>query len=66
MNAVTLKSKTVKKCPKHIEDCEVGLGAWLVQNLRLRKDFDSVNYQIHAPSSNESDEDDFDCGAFTE
>ena len=34
---------------KHIEDCRVGIEEWLVKKLRLRKDFGSVNYQIHQP-----------------
>ena len=40
----------------------------LVQNFEISKDFGSVNCQcrwtavFYAPSSNENDEDDFDCG----
>ena len=50
--------------------CKVGTEEWLVHNFGLRKDFGSVNSQIHQPvfqsHHHPQREDDFDYGAFSD
>ena len=64
------ENKTLSLCVKHIEEYIVGNEDRLVQKFELKKSFwfcelpDSPENSEDVPSTNESDEDDFDCGAF--
>ena len=42
-----LESKSLEESEGQIEDCKIGAGDWLVQNLELNKDSTSVNCQVH-------------------
>ena len=57
---------TLDTCAKHVEDCKVVTEDWLVQNFELGELSDSLDRSVSAASSNESDADEFDYGAFTD
>ena len=66
----TFLGETMNTCPKPVEDCKVGPEDWARAELRTEPIVwfcelsDSPDGSEYAPSSNESDEDDFDYGAF--